>query len=188
METADTHDRSSARCGDLIVPHCRCHHARKARRRVSRGERNEHQSVRKFDHGGLLNVPATAGTSGFRQQWLSGNRLKKRVPELFGTRKTPPARMRTVRSCFPAGPLTAAEKSSEKATVFVGPTYAQYASVAHFAIGSIPVGVRGQVIASMPLRSITSKRRTEGPLGERFPCSHWAMVLLPTFRKAAKTA
>ncbi len=45
-------------------------------------------------------------------------------------------------------------------------------SVSHFALGGVPAGVRGQVMASMPLRSITSKRRTEGPLGERFPCSH----------------
>jgi hypothetical protein len=104
-ETAGTHDRCSARCGDLIIPHCRRHHARKAQRRVSQGEWKGHQSVRKSDHGGLPSVSATAGTSDFGQQWLSGNRLTKRVPEISGTRKTPPLRMMTARSCFRACPL-----------------------------------------------------------------------------------
>lgn len=93
VETADTHDRCSARCGDLIIPHCRRHYARKAQRRVPHSEWKGHQSVRKSDHGGLSSVPATAGTSVFGQQWLSGNWSTKRVPEISGTRKTPPLRM-----------------------------------------------------------------------------------------------
>jgi len=89
----DTHDRRSARCGDLILPHCRCHHARKARRRVSQGERIGAHSVRKSDHGGLPNVPATAGTPNFRQQWLSGNRT------ISGFRNSPGLARHRLRGC-----------------------------------------------------------------------------------------
>ena len=41
--------------------------------------------------------------------------------------------------------------------------------------------------ASIPLRSITSRSLTEGPLGCFAPLSHCATVLFPTFRTAANT-